>query len=449
MKKIVALILAATMAFSLAACGAAANATPEQKEAAKEAVSEVAEVAKEAAEEKKEEAAPAEAAALPYEGVTLGLTVPILVDEQADLEFWTNELQNFTDTTGAKVELTQYTYGDLITSEMANLIAGEAPDILFVSGGSEYDFWNNGYFELLDGYFTDEQISYWTYYDQKVMPDGKHFVVPFIGGACPRPINLNVTMANELGIEVPEKLNWETMTEMAQKAVAAGKKGYVSPFSGNENALITNYFNYVKQAGGSCDNAEGKWDFTTPEALKAMTFVYDMFNTSKIIDTVAYDMDATYASFFDGEALFSAGNVAKWANSLDSFTFDFKLYELEDVQGAAFATTDSFAINSASENKQAAADLIAYIMSPEHYLTILEALDPTQFDNCCNEPLGSGYPECAAHLVNYDTCYWPPVAQGSGQIKEALQTHQQLCALGQETPEEALAAVQAVADEVQ
>jgi len=57
MKKILAVVLAAAMVFSLAACGAAANATPEQKEAAKEAVSEVAEVAKEAVEEKKEEKA--------------------------------------------------------------------------------------------------------------------------------------------------------------------------------------------------------------------------------------------------------------------------------------------------------------------------------------------------------------------------------------------------------
>lgn len=441
MKKIIALLLVAVMILGLAAC-AAKTETPKAEEPKKEDAPKT--------EEPKKEEAPA-AEAKPFEGVELVLTVPILVGEAEDLAFWTEKLALFTEKTGAEVSLQQYTYGDLITSEMANLIAGEAPDILFLSGGSEYDFWSNGYLENLNDYFDADTASYWAYYDLKAMPDGDHYVVPFIGGACPRPITVNVDMAKELGIELPvdkDGFTWDYLIENAQKAVAAGKKGYISPFSGNENAIICNYFNYVKQAGGASDNEEGKWDFTSDAALKAMTFVYDMFNTYGIIDSVSYDMDATYASFCDGEALFSAGNVAWFVNNIDKVPFEIAMYQMRDVDGASFATADSFAINAASENKEAAAELIAYIMSSEVYMDALETLDPTQFDNVSTE-IFAEYAPVAADLIDLTTTYWPPVAQGSAQIKETLQTHQQLCAMGEETPADALAAVQAVADEVQ
>lgn len=436
MKKFLAMLLCAVMLFSLAACAGKIE-TPAPETLAPETPA--------------SEAPTAETSARPYEGVNLVLTVPIYDGEAEDLPVWEEILKGFTEKTGATVTMNQFAYSDLITTEMANLIAGEAADILFLSGGSEYDFWANGYLENLDSYFDQATTDYWKYWDYRAFPDGSHYVVAWDGGPCPRPIAVNLSIAEELGIELPaddKGFTWEYLTENAKKAIDAGYKGYVSPFSGNENAIITNYFNYVCQAGGSLANEEGKWDFTTDAALKAMTFIDKMFNTDHIVDSVTYDMDATYASFADGETLFAAGNVSWYVKNIETFPFEIELYQMMDVKGAAFSTCDSFALNAASENKEAAAALIAYLVSPECYPVALEKFLKTEFSNV-STVTWQGYPDFAAKLIDLSNSYWPPVAKGSAQIKEALQTHQQLVAMGQEQPEEALAAVQAVADEVQ
>ena len=68
--------------------------------------------------------------------------------------------------------------------------------------------------------------------------------------------------------------------------------------------------------------------------------------------------------------------------------------------------------------------------------------------SCC---VKSAHPEDALkdefkHLLETDWVFFPPSCPGAAEIKLALQTHQQLCALGEETPEQALAEIQKVAD---
>lgn len=438
MKKLLALILALVMVVGLVACGA-------KEETAAPAATEAAPAATEAAPKE-------EAAALPYEGVKLRFTVPILVDESTDKATWDPIIAAFAAETGAEVELIQTSYADLVTVQMTNLIGEDGADILYFGGGSEYDFYSGGYFADLDPYITAEDAANWMYYDGKMI-DGQHVLVPFIGGACPRGIFVNLDMAKELGLELdPDTLTWDTMVEAAKKAVEAGYEGFYTPLSGNENAIIANYFNYVCSAGGSLTNAEGYWDFTSDAALEAMQFVYDMTNTHKIVSTVSMDAAAVIDGWINGEALFAVCNCASInsRNLNGDIAFEFDAYNMKgSATDGVFSTCDSWAINAASENKEAAAALLKYVLQPENYQVITKALDPSYFDCAVSGFDTSIFGEvapCIEELMSYETAYWPPVAANSSQIKEALQTHQQLCAMGDETPEEALAAVQAVVD---
>lgn len=439
MKKLIALLLALIMVLGMVACGA-------KEEAAAPAATEAAPAAKEEAPAAKEEAP----AAKPFEGQTLTMTFGTHIDEPTTVAFFDAILPAFEEATGAKVEYNLLAFQDLNPKQTADLIAQDATDILFITGGSEYEYWQNGYTADMTGMFDADTTSDWIYWDTKAMPDGGHHVVPFSGGLAYRNFMLNVDLCKELGLEVPahDALTWDVLKEYGKKAVAAGYRGLTSPFSGNENAIICNYFGYVNMAGGSLVDENGLYDFSSPEALKAMTFIYDIFNTDKIIDSVAYDATSAIDEFVLGDTLFCSQSFANWnALAVDKGVVDFEweIYNLRDVRNGSFNTCDQLAINAASKVPELAAEFIKYFMSTENYITYCEMLSPSSACVQSADPAKALRDEMK-HLAETDWVYFPPSCPGASEIKLALQTHQQLCALGEETPEQALAEIQKVAD---
>ena len=385
----------------------------------------------------------------PYEGKKLTWITGVMTDEVTDQAWYEEHIKEFTVMTGAEVEVSVVAYKDLDAKMMADLIAGEGADILWISGGHEIDFFGNGYLEDLTDYFTEDVTSDWPYYELKQV-NGAHYVVPADGGLAYRCFFINKTMCEELGLEVPAhgELTWDMMVEYAQKAVEAGYKGFENPFSGNENAIICNYFNYVNQAGGSLTDDTGMWDFTSPEALTAMTFVYDMFNTYKIIDSVEYEAATCLSDFAEGGVLFTQCNIGGIQSYLEEgVPFEWDVYNIRGPQGdtGVFNTVDSFAVNSASENKELACEFIKWFMSKDNYLAYREICSNAAATTS-SDPASCLMDEYQYLVADATNVYMPPMAEHSAEIKEALQTHQQLCGLGEETAEEALAAIQAVVD---
>lgn len=438
MKKLLALFLALILVLGMAACGSKTE-TPAEEAPKTDAPA--------ASDDTAENDAPAESR--PFEGQTLTVTYGTSIDEPTTVGFFDAVLPAFEEATGAKVEYNLLAFADLNTKQTADLIAGDASDILYVTGGSEYEYWSNGYICDVTGYFDEETTSDWIYYDYKAV-DGAHYVVPYTGGLAYRNYMMNADLCRELGLEVPahDELTWDVVKEYGKVAVEKGYKGLVSPFSGNENAIICNYFSYVNQAGGSLTDDSGMYDFTSAEALKAMTFIYDMFNTDKIIDTVAYDATSTIDEFVLGNALFCSQSFANWealALNKDAVDFDWEVYNLRDISNGSFNTVDQLAINSDCENKELAAEFIKYLLSESAYSELKARLYASSAATYSSEP-ATCLREEFQHLVDTDKVFFPPSCPGASEIKLSLQTHQQLCALGEETPEQALAEVQKVVD---
>lgn len=429
MKKVIALIFVLVLVLSFAACAAkqSGSVTPPS------------------------EALPSEPPAQPYAGQTLRITFGTHIDEPTTKAFFAQILPAFEEQTGAKVEINLMAYQDLNTKQTADLIAQDATDILFITGGSEYEYFANGYICDMTDMFSPELTSDWIFWDTKAI-DGGHYVVPFSGGLAFRNYFMNTTLCEELGLEVPavNELTWDVVKEYGKAAVAAGYKGLVSPFSGNENAIICNYFQYVNQAGGSLVGEDGvQYDFTSPEALKAMTFIYDMFNTDKIIDTVAYDATAVLDEWALGNTLFlsqSFSNVQELLLNKDLVQFDWAVYNLRDKHCGSFNTADQMAINSASKVKELAAAFIEYFMSKDIYLEYRAQLANNTACTYSAAPEDVLREEFKFLPGDTDNIFFPPSCPGASEIKLALQTHQQLCALGEETPEQALAEVQKIVD---
>ena len=430
MKKILALFLALSLVCAMAACSTKtepAADTPAADTPAADAPAAAAET-------------PADAK--PYDGYTLTFSSYIAKDEATDVAFWSDFFKPFEEETGAKVDVMLTDAGNITAQQIANLSAGAGPDVYQVGGGNQATYVDNGFAAELDSFFTDEQKSEWMYYENE-LTNGGHYMVPFIGGAYYRVVFMNKTLCEELGLDVPayDAFTWDTLLSYGQKAVEAGYKGYVAPWIGDAHAPMCNYVNFLYQAGGSILDENGDYNLDSPESVKAMGLINDMFNTYQIADTVNYNYDAAIAEFNEGNALFLGAGIF----STSAFSGDFEI-EAYHMQGARYGCANGIeyiAINSASEHVDAAAALVSYIMKAENWSKYNDALwggSNLILNSVDNSKV---IEERFAHLTGECDNFWTfPSKNGIAEVVELMITHEQLVAMGDETPEQACQAMQ-------
>ena len=414
MKKILALLLALSLVCAMAACSAKPEPAADAPAADASAAAQT--------------PADAPADAKPYDGYALTFSTYIAKDEATDVAFWSDFFKPFEEQTGAKVEVMLTDAGNITAQQIANLSAGAGPDVYQVGGGNQATYVDNGFAAELDSFFTDEQKSEWMYYENE-LTNGGHYMVPFIGGASYRVVFMNKTLCEELGLDVPayDAFTWDTLLSYGQKAVEAGYKGYVAPWIGDAHAPMCNYVNFLYQAGGSILDENGDYNLDSPESVKAMG--------------LNYNYDAAIAEFNEGNALFLGAGIF----STSAFSGDFEI-EAYHMQGARYGCANAIeyiAINSASEHVDAAAALVSYIMKAENWSKYNDALwggSNLILNSVDNSKV---IEERFAHLTGECDNFWTfPSKNGIAEVVELMITHEQLVAMGDETPEQACQAMQ-------
>jgi len=444
MKKLIALLLALVMVVGMVACGA-------KEEVAAPAATEAAPAATEAAKEE----APAEPAAKPFEGVTIEFCMVPYGDEASNKAAFKPIIDKFYEETGCTVEMTFVENGEAKTIAMARCAGGDAADVFQINDGNQLMFTDQDYLMPLDDIFTEEKIATFKAWDFPGLEaeDGLHYVVPFRGGAALRGIALNTTLCKELGLEVPayDEMTWDKVIEYGKKAVEAGYTGLLSPFDGNANAYMINYWSYLHQAGGSFLDENGEWDLDSDASVAAFQYVKDLFD-SGVVASLSGDAPGTIEEFKSGNALMLAVNFAAINQAyLDSIDFELEGYHLKGETWGTYNGYDSLGIPRCSENPEAAAAWVNYMLDPENFAVwmvgfagntqnVLNNLDTV------SEDLPGPLPESLMHLMNSDPCdryFGSPYVDGKAELSNILTQHQQLVAMGEETPREAADAIQA------
>jgi len=171
--------------------------------------------------------------------------------------------------------------------------------------------------------------------------------------------------------------------------------------------------------------------------------VSDLF-TSGACDAVDYTQDVANAEFLEGEALIlgaDAGSITSLPE--DELTFEAHIYNLRDKRSARNTGYGCYAINAASENKEAAAALISFLVSEETLEKLAEFKgggDAIYKD----ADYSSIVPEQYANLFEDTDYIWTyPAVEGISDAVEYMIVHQQMVAMGDETPEEAAKELQA------
>lgn len=269
-------------------------------------------------------------------------------------------------------------YRDWITAAQAGV---KFADIIQISTGIVYPtHMKNGYLTPLDDYLDIDS----TVYNQSAMKqsavDGKHYITVMSNRMyVPKGLFFNKNVFKTLGVDTPDtyvksnQWTWETFLNLA-KATTKEKNGvkyYGYGFRGTE---VDDWAKSNNASKVVFENGKYKFNMSAPNYLKAVQFVYDLYNTHKV---------ATNPS--DCAKLWKSGNVAMFINlpgngveymeDLGSDNVGFTYLPMgEDANdyAATVEETTAWAIPSTVKNPEAIAQIMYELTYPYKWRSTLE-----------------------------------------------------------------------------
>lgn len=360
MKKLIALLLALVMVFSLAACSST-DASP-SGESAEPAVSPQEQTPAESADS-------SDSAALPYEGVELTIGLAPLKSADMDKAFWDEQLKEFTAQTGATVTVEVNGWSDLQSKYLTSFMSDSPYDVLYGWPGLLVDYVASDFMIDLSPYYTEEEIANEYFWEAGRYSDGGVYCVAFAGGSAYRAYCFNLDILNECGItELPE--TWDELLEVCRIVHEKRPDIYtcLTPMTGTTQALDATIQPLVLQAGGDywANGDYSRLAINTPERTKAFEMLLTMVDEGYISqDALGMDRDVVDSLFIDGKVAITVTDGAQ--NKFpDSVSFDWVASTaMHDAAALSCNPVDCLGVSAACENKEAAVALIKFMNSTD------------------------------------------------------------------------------------
>ena len=265
------------------------------------------------------------------------------------------------------------TYKSKITTAIS---ADNAPEVCTMLLTDVAPFATKGLLEPLDELGKTAGIDF----DDIVKPalditsvDGKEYGVPFRYDGS--GIYYNIDMLKAAGYDAfPE--TWDEMVEMSKKLSKDGVYGFAWPL-GNQANATTRFVQQIYTYGGDVLDADGKCLLNTKESKAAL---------GNIVDSIKEGYAAPGSSEFDNTTMresFGQGNLAFLLSGpfdVDTLKTDypelnFATAVIPGIDGMGVTTANGWcvALAAKSENKEAAAEFIAYITTPENQARLTDS----------------------------------------------------------------------------
>ncbi|MCR5789498.1 MAG: extracellular solute-binding protein [Lachnospiraceae bacterium] len=425
MKKVIALLLASAMAFSLTACAGVAPATVAPAE--------------ETAASADEAAAPAEETAAPAaSGDEITLDV-IICQYGPNTNDWflrgstgmdgTNFTEKFEqENPGIKLNLEVVSWNDVYTVVDTRIANGNAPDILNIDVFANYA--NEGLLLPVSDYCPEDLYKdfFPSFIEQSVIDDTV-WAVPDLASA--RALFYNVDMLEEVGVEVPT--TWAELEDVSQ-AILDYYDGEVYPWgidmTTDEGQAAFAYYTWGN--GGGFVDADGNWAVNTPENVEAIEYAIGLvdkgFTNPNPATQTRYDLQDMFAA---GKlAMIIAPNqlptyVADKGGSINMATASLPANEGKKsssvgVMDRVMAFKDDSAPDQAARN-EAIGKFLSFFYDPENYVgwVSMEGFLPAV--NSAVEALVASDESFAAWLSVLDSCQFYPAAKAEwDQVKQGV-----------------------------
>lgn len=253
--------------------------------------------------------------------------------------------------------------------------------------------------------------------------------------------------------EAPQ--TWIEMQEACAAVLAlpeaADMSCYAGQFDKNEG-LTVNFSEAVASAGGTLFDADGQPTVDTPEALTALDFLVDGFDSGMIPrDAITFQEEQGRQAFQEGKLVFHR-NWPYIYNSLSATDgsstvagkFGVSAIPGEDGPGVSTLGGRNIAISSFAENKATALDFIAFFTSrqQEEARLALSSRAPVFPEFFADEAVTASYPYLPPLLTSLENAQPRPKVVAYGATTAAIQNEIYAALTADKTPETALADLQ-------
>lgn len=397
LKKVVAVPLAGTMIFSLAACGGSSEALDTQVTTADTKVAGVA----------------------PTDTTAAGTAA----SESITLEFqqwWEGELpdgllrgicDDFTKETGISIELLSNPYADTKVQIASGAAAGTMADVVGLDGSWVYDFAKQGAIsnmsELMvaDGY-DDSQLS------DQIQVDGGTYMIPVANFAY--PMYVNVDLLEAAGItELPK--TWSEFKDACVKVTNKDNNtyGWIINLATDSPSGVQNCFMSWLWASGGNMLKDGQPNLTDNESLTRMVdYIKSLFDAG-VVAPGAYAMSEAdqVEEFINGRVAFQIDSLAHLSTikegAPDMNVKFMKIPVMDGYTGESGMDVANWGIGVASNSKhqKEAMQFIEYLMSPEVNAKIAAAAHAFPGNATAEPDYSSADPLFVEAFELYKECY--------------------------------------------
>ena len=266
----------------------------------------------------------------------------------------------YQEETGNTVELLTAPWADTKTAITAGAANGAIADIISVDGAWLAEFVDMGILTDIEAAGVDTSVvgDYW-----KV--DGTGYVVPVNNFAYPMYVNMDIL--EEAGVDaIPT--NWTEMLDACKKIKAAGKQAFALNLGTTNANGIQNVYGGTGWASGiTLKNEDGAYAVADNEGQKELAeFFKELYDNGCLYEGMSTLEEAEMTSnFAAGNCAFTVASAATMSQFTD-VNFETALIPSKDgyegEHGICYASW-AVGISEASENKEAAADFVNYLLT--------------------------------------------------------------------------------------
>ena len=355
-------------------------------------------------------------------------------------------LPAFEEEHNVTIDVQELSEEDLHTSVALNATSAEgAYDLCMVDGSWMAEFTDAGVLANLTelGYELDEDIIEATtsicYVDDNV------YLAPYYGNVT--VLMLNKAIVEEAGYTADTVDSLEAVLDICQQAQANGKKGFI--YRGdNQNNLVVDFLPILLSYGGWVVDENNQPTVNSEEFVNAMNYYMELIATGE-----AQVKDDLVASVDSGAAAMGIAWPGWYTPTADTpadyIALNGKATPDAEANNANVYGIWCLGIPSNSQNKELAAELLAYLMDPEvQYGTVASGGVPCRYSSLQDEEVLAQYPQYEVVCQALVSGVYRPVIAEWTEFYTTLGSEMDNIINGAKTVEEGLNDAQAALEEL-
>ena len=355
-------------------------------------------------------------------------------------------LPAFEEEHNVTIDVQELSEEDLHTSVALNATSAEgAYDLCMVDGSWMAEFTDAGVLANLTelGYELDEDIieamTSICYVDDNV------YLAPYYGNVT--VLMLNKAIVEEAGYTADTVDSLEAVLDICQQAQANGKKGFI--YRGdNQNNLVVDFLPILLSYGGWVVDENNQPTVNSEEFVNAMNYYMELIATGE-----AQVKDDLVASVDSGAAAMGIAWPGWYTPTADTpadyIALNGKATPDAEANNANVYGIWCLGIPSNSQNKELAAELLAYLMDPEvQYGTVASGGVPCRYSSLQDEEVLAQYPQYEVVCQALESGVYRPVIAEWTEFYTTLGSEMDNIINGAKTVEEGLNDAQAALEEL-